>query len=237
VPYVLFDDFDVLDGDLANITALSTAISLKAGLPLDSAKGNWYAYNNDSSAILQGDNTPIITQEYMLTHALDTTTTKTDFHDMITDGGYNGRGLHAKMKLRGDSYPYVGVGASFNGNSTYDFTNLQALSFWAKGSGTFKISWVMPFTDTCCVPNWGRFSIEVTLTNDWNQYIIWKDQWLQTPWSALEAAGYQWSDNNKAVRALEFSNGQGYGQVVDDSLELYLDNVRFYGMNKSAFGL
>jgi len=235
--FVVFDDFDGVDGKFANVNSISTALMLKAGLPLDSARGSWYAYNNDSSSILKGDNTPIQTQGYMLSHGIDTATNKPDFYNMITTGGHTSRGLHAKMKLIGSTYPYVGIGSSFNGNTTtYNLSSMKALSFWAKGYGTFKVGWNMAFSDTCCSDNWGKFSKEITLTNDWTQYTIWADQWTPSPWSALETAGYEWVDHNKAVRELQFSSGQSYGQVVNDSLEIYLDDVRMYGMNKSAFG-
>jgi aryl-phospho-beta-D-glucosidase BglC (GH1 family) len=220
--YVVLDDFDGFEGTKANLSSLSAILTALNQEPLDSAGGTWYAYASTQSKLYQqsGDSLP-----------------QTERYKMIVADGHEGKGLYIKMNLKGESYPYTGVGASFNGTQTFDMSSMRALSFWAKGRGDFKLAWKTPFTDTCCsaTNTWGKFSKEITLSADWKQYVIWSDEWVPTPYSGLETAQEEWINHDDQVTNLEFMNGQAYGEAVDDTLELWLDDVRFYGMDLKSF--
>ncbi|HSQ41502.1 MAG TPA: glycoside hydrolase family 5 protein [Fibrobacteraceae bacterium] len=236
VPYVLLDDFDAFDSSLANLNTISAWRAVAQGYPLDSAQGFWYAFHSDSSRIYTEAGDTLLTNDLIADDSA-LTGQSSEYWRMIVDDGHTGRALYAKMRLKGDYYPWVGIGTSIDGSTVFDFSNLKALTFWAKGYGTFKVGWVSYFTDSCCADTWGKFSKEVTLTDDWRQYTIWSDDWAPSPWSSLEDYGYEWADHNDSIYQLQILCGQDYGEVVDDSLEIWLDDVRFYGMQDSTFGL
>jgi aryl-phospho-beta-D-glucosidase BglC (GH1 family) len=236
--YVLFDDFDGFDSAYANLNPISAALTTQAGKPLDSAKGFWYAYHNADSRAYKIDGSILVTGDLIKYDSTLAKGTKVEHNLMVIDDGYDGRSLYAKFNLKGDNYPYVGVGTSINGDSNlFDFGSLIALTFKAKGRGDFKIAWITAFTDSCCADNWGKFSTEITLDSTWQEYTIWYDQWAPSPYSDLEAQGYEWADHHDGIVHFQLMNGQGYGEVADDTLEIWVDDLRFYGMKNSDFGI
>ena len=232
--YVLLDDFDQNEGANINVTALSTKLTLAEGNPVDSAAGRWYAYCDFTSTVTMDGGDTLITTVMVADTTKDYTAT--NFEKLITNEGHEDRGLYFKLHLLGNSYPWAGFGTGFySAEKRANFANLKALTFWAKGTGEFKVSWVTDFAETCCKQNWGTFSTEITLTSEWKQYTIWFDQWTPSPWSELEGLGAEWLEHNDDVRNLQFSNGSSYGQVVDEELEIWLDDIRFYGMSDADF--
>lgn len=223
VKYVLLDDFDA-NNDPVNVTALSAKISKARGDTV--MPGSWYAYCiNTSQMFIDGGDTLI------------TGNKNTNFDRMVMKNGHDGNGLYVKIHLEGETYPWAGIGTTIDGENRINFANLKALTFWAKGVGDIKVAWSTDFADTCCTENWGVFSYEFTLTDEWKQYTIWWDDWTASAWSELAALGAEWVDHNDDVTKLQFSNASSYGQVVNDDIELYLDDIRFYGMDDSDFGI
>ncbi len=235
--YTLLDDFDSNEDETINVTALSAKIEKSKGNPVDSAKGRWYAYAINTTTMTFENGDTLVTSSMVADTTLNYE--KTNFERMITENGHEGRGLYVHINLNGESYPWAGFGTNFDGeDKRINFANLKALSFWAKGEGSFKVAWKSDYADTCCVENWGTFSTEITLTSEWKQYTIWYDEWAPSPWSELEKLGAEWMEHNDDVLNLQFSNGSAYGEVVEDEpLEIWLDDVRFYGMDGSEFGL
>lgn len=232
--YVLLDDFDQNEGANINVTALSAKLTLAEGKPVDSAAGRWYAYCDFTSTVTMDGGDTLITSVMVADTTKDYTAT--NFEKLITNEGHEGRGLYFKLHLLGDSYPWAGFGTGFYSEGLRaNFANLKALTFWAKGTGDFKVSWVSDFAETCCRQNWGAFGTEIKLTPEWKQYTIWFDEWAPSPWSELETLGAEWLEHNDDVRNLQFSNGAGYGKVVDEMLEIWLDDIRFYGMSDADF--
>jgi aryl-phospho-beta-D-glucosidase BglC (GH1 family) len=238
VGYVLLDDFNNDFADtLKNVNDISARRTIAAGKKISEANGSWYAYHVDGSYILRENGDTLITGNLISYDTVKYAGKKAQFYNMITKNGYKSNGLYAKILLKGDSYPWAGIGTTVDGDTTFNFANLKALTFKAKGSGVFRIAWSTAFTDTCCADIWGAFVTEVTLSSEWKDYTIWYDDWAPTPWSDLETEGYEWIDHNDAVSKLQFSPGSTYGEVADDTLEIYLDDIRFYGMSDSDFGI
>ncbi|MCK9181553.1 MAG: glycoside hydrolase family 5 protein [Fibrobacteraceae bacterium] len=234
--YVLFDDFDSYSDDYINLNYVSGRLALQEG-GLDSGKGYWYIYHDSLSRAFSLLGDTLMSGTLIHYEKLDSIKYKTNYDKMIVENGYTGRGLYVKFNLKGDNYPWVGLGSSIN-TGNYDFTNLVALSFKAKGKGEFMVSFGMDYADTCCGgSNWGKFQTSIELTENWEEYTLWFDQFVPTPYSDLETEGATWAEHNKAVKNLQFANGQSYGESVDDTLEIYLDDIRFYGMSDSDFGI
>lgn len=234
--YVLLDDFDQNEGENINVTALSSKITTADGLPLDSAAGRWYAYCINTSTVTLSEGDTLVTGDMVADTTMEYT--ETNFQKLITKDGHEGNGLYFKVHLVGNSYPWAGFGTGFfNGDKRANMGKLKALTFWAKGTGEFKVSWVTDFADTCCTENWGSYGTEIDLTPEWKQYVIWFDHWIASPWSELEGLGAEWADHNDDIRNLQFSNGSSYGQRADEELEIWLDDIRLYGMDDSDFGI
>lgn len=235
--YVLFDDFDSYKDENINLNTLSGRIAKSVFGSLDSAKGYWYVYHDSLSRAFDYEGNMIVSSTLIQYEDLDTSEYHTTFDKLIVKNGYDDRGLYVKFNLKGDAYPWLGFGANIN-SGEYDFTDLVALTFRAKGRGQFMVSWGMAYTDTCCGgANWGKFQTSIDLSEEWEEYTVWFDEWVPTPYSDLESEGAKWAEHNKAITFLQFANGQGYGEVVDDTLEIYLDDIRFYGMKDSNFGI
>lgn len=233
--FTLLDDFDQYKGEGSPVNAISSKIAVANGKTADSASGRWYAYYINTSTMVNEAGEPIVTSDMVNDETNEFTTT--NFEKLITPNGHDGNGLYVKIHLEGDEYPWAGFGTNFDGDSRFKFANLKALTFWAKGTGSFKVAWKTDFADTCCVENWGSFGTEINLTPEWKQYTIWFDMWAASAWSELESIGAEWLEHNDDVSHLQFSNGAGYGQVVDEDLEIWLDDIRFYGMDGSEFGI
>lgn len=232
--YVLLDDFDHNEGENINVTALAAKVTEAEGNPVDSAEGRWYAYNVNTTTVTLAGGDTLINGDMVK----DTTNdyTATNFQKLVTTDGHEGNGLYVKVHLYGDSYPWAGFGTGIlNGGKRANMANLKALTFWAKGTGSIKVAWVSDYADTCCVENWGSFSTEIELTPEWKQHVIWFDQWAPSPWSELEELGAEWMEHNNDIRNLQFSNGSSYGESADEEIEMWLDDVRFYGMDESDF--
>lgn len=233
--FTLLDDFDQYEVEGSPVNAISGKLAIADGKTADSASGRWYAYHVNTSSMETETGDSIITGDMVNDSTNDYTTT--NFEKLVTENGHDGKGLFVKINLKGDSYPWAGFGTNFDGDTRFNFKNLKALTFWAKGEGTFKVAWKSDFAETCCEENWGSFSTEITLTEEWKQYTIWFDQWAASPWSPLEEMGAEWLEHNDDVSHLQFSNGAAYGIEADEVLKIWLDDLRFYGMDGSEFGL
>ncbi|MBO7384599.1 MAG: glycoside hydrolase family 5 protein [Fibrobacter sp.] len=234
--FTQLDNFDGNEGESINVTTLSANIQKAKGEPVEEAPGRWYAYAINTTTITFENGDTLVTGD--MVNDTNLSYTATNFERLVTENGHEGRGLYAHFNLNGENYPWVGIGTNFDGDKRINFANLKALTFWAKGQGTFKVSWKTDFADTCCVENWGTFSTEITLTSEWKQYVIWWDEWAPSPWSELESIGAEWKDHNDDVVNLQFSNGADYGEtVLNEPMDIWLDDIRFYGMDGSEFGL
>lgn len=234
VKYVVLDNFDD-DAEPTNITTLSAEIMKAKGDTVENAPGRWYAYHINTSMMYVDGGDTLVTSTLLM----DSTKgyKETNFERLITENGHEGKGLYVKIDLKGKAYPWAGIGTTIDGEKRINFKKLQAVTFWAKGEGQIKVDWSTDYADTCCKENWGTFNTEINLTDEWKQYTIWWDDWTASAWSELAELGAEWVDHNDDVTKLQFSNGTMYGEVADEVIELYLDDIRFYGMDESDFGI
>ncbi len=229
--YFTLDDFDSTQGN-TGLTPAGYSWALKNGIDPDSSHAYWFTYFNSQSTVRspKGDslfNIMDIIRNDSIPH---------NFHLAIGDWGDQGNGLSIETKLVGESYPYIGFGTAFTGWDSsyhyYDLCSLTAVQFRAKGKGEW---WMQLITDT--VDNhypdgddWGHFGVHITLTDEWTDYLITSDLLLPKKYSPQATDKLPWSSACRKVNALEFNNGQSYGQIVEDSLAFSLDNVRLLGI-------
>ncbi|MBN1576896.1 MAG: glycoside hydrolase family 5 protein [Chitinispirillaceae bacterium] len=159
---------------------------------------------------------------------------------LVGPWGKNGKGLCAKGVLKGIDYPVLNIGASFPGeynSDWFDLSDLTAVSFFAKGFGAMTIDLITDTIRNGYPPsdNWGHFSRYFDLTEDWKYYVIPVGELTPKPWSKPQQEQLDWSAGMKKVCAVTFSSSQNYGKTVDDSLEIFIDDIRLYGLTGKAF--
>jgi Carbohydrate binding domain (family 11) len=116
----------------------------------------------------------------------------------------------------------------------FDFSDLQALSFWAKGSGKIEVRLYSQILDTLAGNNMFQFSYVMTIPSTWTHVTIPVDS-LGIPQSSVAfQAGYTWKQAAKAIEAIDFvakypDNNPG------DSVTLWLDDISLDGMSLGTF--
>jgi len=225
--YVLMDDFDSTDSD-RGLTYTGHVWSLAHNIPTDSMDAHWYAYYSTTCSLSTTNGVKVT--DYLS----NTNGVPYDFYNAIGDWGFTKRGLHLKGHLVGESYPYIGFGAGFTGwdSAWHDMKNLTAISFKAKGRGQW---WLQLISDS--VTNgytegnaWGQMGTHITLTEDWQDYVISVDMLAPKQYSPQETDGLTWKDVRNRVNAFELMSGQSYGELPDDSLEIWLDDIHLVGL-------
>jgi endoglucanase len=232
--FVVFDDFE--DTLYFHNKLINRYIAKHNTLP-ESSYCWWSAWYNDSSAFYSETGARILTWE-----EADSTGAAPNLNLLTSISGMNGKGLHAKGYLRGKSYPYLGLGTSCPGQYNrdwFDFSDLTSITFWAKGYGEMRVDFV---TDTVLNSyseddNWGTFGCDFSLEPEWKLFVIPVKDLKPKSFSEAEKDKLKWTDGMKKVCYISFSINQSYGKVVNDSIDLYLDDIRLYGMSEESFGL
>jgi hypothetical protein len=73
--------------------------------------------------------------------------------------------------------------------------------------------------------NWGKFQTPIELTEDWKEYKLWFDQFVPTPYSALETKAPH-GRTQYSCQESSICQWQSYGESVVITLEIYLDDIR-----------
>jgi endoglucanase len=229
--YVTFDDFE---DSLPHLTASGRRWRESQGKPLTAGGANWYAYTSDSSTFASGDGTRIRNYKEVDSGKAP------NFNLLIGPWGSQGQGLHAKMHLRGGNYPYAGLGAGILGgwDSTFaDLSKLTAIQFRAKGYGEWVMQAISDSVNSDTVENWGHMSYSFRPKADWETYIVPAEVLAPLRYSRQEKMKLTWEDVRKKIIALEFLQGQSYGQVVDTTLEIWVDDIRLIGETNGDLGM
>ena len=235
--FLTFDDFEKSSTHWDQVTLFGEKWQDVAGNDtFPDWTGKWYTYSDSISDVFTQDWVKIL--DWNESDSLKTDDNVYQLFEEI-DGS---RVFHAKMKLEGDNYPYVGFGApilSWHGESrSSDFSNLTAIGFRAKGQGEIWVELSSAYIDTV-YPNqkWGQFGLNMTLDSTWQNYLITIDDLMAKPYSKASRDDVLWEDVAPHIQAFEIENGQSYGKIVDDSLEVWMDDIRFYGIAQEEIGL
>jgi len=228
--YIVFDAFDT-HAERLGWPETAWSWVLAKGALIDSSHAGWYTYYNPGSAAYSPAGDTLLDIMDIIRNQRES-----NFASAIGDWGEQGKGLHYRARLQGDSYPYVGFGAAFSGWNTpehyYDLCGMTAVAFKAKGSGHW---WLQMITDTIdhhedSDSTWGHFGANFDVGADWQQFVVTIDELTPKKYSPQWYGGLQWKDACNLVNALEFSNSQFYDMVADTTLEIFIDDVRLVGM-------
>lgn len=232
---VLLDHFEDISGTADQIILTELQSSQKGSVP-QPPEGIWLVYHNDSSKALAPAGEKLVPYDAIEAGS------QSNFSLAVGPWGKDGNGVHMKWYLKGSDYPYIGFGTSFNGKFNVDwfnFSTLTAVSFWAKGSGEVRACMTTDTIQNGYGPNdnWGHFARDFTLDSDWTYYHFAVEEFEPKPWSLAESDGLVWSDGMKKVCFFEIQSSQYYDRVADDTLEIFVDDIRLHGLSYEVFGL
>lgn len=233
-PFVLIDDFENTHNDSALTPDYAARYAIAQGKHPDSSATNWYLYSiNTSNWSMPGIDT-------IYTNARIDSGAVNNLYKMFSASGYAGKGIQAALHLLGESYPWAGFGIRLNPacSCTVDLSGLQAITFMAKGTGSFRVKvGTLAAADTTLADNWGNFETSIDLQNEWTQVIIWPDMLKASPYSALESSSHTWATASAQSTVLEFMAPQLGSASADEKSEIFVDDIRIYGISESVLGL
>jgi hypothetical protein len=126
---------------------------------------------------------------------------------------------------------YAGIGIYIGINKTdWDFSAMRAISFWARGKNTVRISIESRLVDS--VQNWPDFGTTITLDSIWKHFSIPVDSFDLWRNSKAEELGITWKSASKKINKIEFEASKAYSDVAD-SIKLQLDDIRIEGVSAS----
>lgn len=144
---------------------------------------------------------------------------------LVREGAYSGQSFHATMILSDTiSFPLLGFGVPFS--AYYDMSDLEFVSFFARGSGQISFSmWTQLVLGYPEGENWGHFEQIITLEENWREYRLFASDFLPRPFSVQQADSVTWSDARGFVRGFEFMASSN----TQDTVVIWIDNINFTG--------
>jgi hypothetical protein len=163
-----------------------------------------------------------------------------------TKEGHTGDGLYMKHVADAPEgvNPYYSFQVKFvpdaDGSPVYvDFSDMKAISFYAKGQGRIRVVLMTAYSDSIATANnteWNAgFYAEYALSNEWARYMLWPNELIPEKYSVLEAQEGDWNKAKDKVYVLVVKQGDGVVGGVKSTVEWYLDDFTIYGLDLLDF--
>lgn len=224
-PPLLLDDFSGYNNKMLLQSPLALIKAKHDNISIDEIGNSWYLTHGDS-CYFKNKNDEILTKS-----------NGERYHTLIVKEKVNY--LYCSAIMDGNDYPEAAVNIDFAGKYSkewFDLSNLTSISFRARGKGLLGVSFITykVLHDYVEEETWGHFGNSVGLGDEWHTFVIKKKDIFPAGWSLQEKEGLVWDEANTKVKTIQFGFGvpayEGY-----DECELYLDNVKLYGVDYSAF--
>ena len=170
----------------------------------------------------------------------------TTLASFTTENGHTGDGLY--MKFVADAPkgidPYFMLQVNFvpytGSRPTYlDFSDMKAISFYAKGQGRIRVVLLTAYSDSIAMAegsDWNAgFNVEYALNDDWTQYVLWPDALIPEKYSVLEKKGGEWDKAKDRVYKIVLKQGVDVVAEEKSTVEWYVDDITIYGMDLQNF--
>jgi len=219
--YIIFDNFEndvLLAGDGETNPDNQTDLGAMFNYYTDDADqyyngGYWYAFDDKDN-----DGTSSAVPNYV---------TDKEFESGLAQEGYDGstQSLHINITLgEGADYPFYGIGANIRGEGEYfDFSKMESLEFFAKGSGKMKVILKTRMADVDYASDWGDFSYDFTLDSNWTKYTIKTSDFVADKYSELSIDGVKIEDAIDAVGKIHFQTSSNL--TAGSKVDFYVDNI------------
>ena len=208
------------DYDLTKMTSIPIEDFESEGFPSNDYSGNdWWLYAEHTTASNSSE------QVYV--------ESPNNLSSFVSANGHSGNGFYGKFIVSapgGENYPSFGLGVNIS-DEKQDMSAIKAISFWAKGSGSLKLAFPTTYAEALSkkVNGWsGEFAVEVKLTSDWTQYVIWADDIAPEVSSPLEKEQAEWSKHNNEVIKFSFRQGADIKPESNTTVEWYIDDLVFH---------
>ncbi|MBO7104559.1 MAG: glycoside hydrolase family 5 protein [Fibrobacter sp.] len=163
-----------------------------------------------------------------------------------TNDGHNGAGLYMKhvAKAPKNVYPYFAMEANLaptdeDGLVYFDFSKMDAISFYAKGQGRIKLVLYTAYSDSVAKVNkaeWAAgFHTEFGLTDEWQHYVVWPDALVPERFSKLDTLGGEWEKAKDRVYKIGLKNGSDVVPEQTTTVEWYVDDIIIHGLELEDF--
>ncbi len=219
--YIIFDNFEnnpELSGDGETNSDNQTDLGASFNYYTDATDeyfegGYWYAYDDAGN---KGNSVAV--PDYI---------EDTDFENGLQIDGNDGSKncMHIKISLaEGAEYPFYGIGANIRAEGDYfDFSEMEAIEFYAKGSGKMKLVLKTKLADEDYKADWGDFSIDFTLKSEWTKYIINTEDIVADIYSDLSMDNTLITDAYDAVSKIHFQTSSSL--EAGDEVDFYIDDI------------
>jgi hypothetical protein len=145
----------------------------------------------------------------------------------ITGGAFRGRSLQVAFAFNEGQSPDGGLGVGLGArDSFYDLSTMDALSFYARGSGSVRVVF---HTDSVNATGEGAFYHDISIGGQWGRVAIAADSLRPLPGTLAAQQGITWADAARGVTAISIvplSDGQ-----------LWLDELYLIGVSPNALGV
>jgi len=129
---------------------------------------------------------------------------------------------------------YAGVGVYIGTNKReWDFSSMTAISFWARGKKTIRVSVESHLIDS--IQSWPNFGKTIALDSVWRHIVIPVDS-LDLRNSKAADLGITWATAAKRIYRIEFDATEAYDKA-GDTIKLELDDIRIEGISPSELFL
>ena len=230
--------------DLDTVSKMVLLEDFEDGFPvskLSSELGNNEAWGFYSSCKDKTDCNVVVT-----TNESGTRVESTTLASFKTKEGHTGDGLYMKHVADAPEgvNPYYSFQVKFvpdaDGSPVYvDFSDMKAISFYAKGQGRIRVVLMTAYSDSIATANnteWNAgFYAEYALSNEWARYMLWPDELIPEKYSVLEAQEGDWNKAKDKVYVLVVKQGDGVVGGVKSTVEWYLDDFTIYGLDLLDF--
>lgn len=136
--------------------------------------------------------------------------------NLVADGAYKGKSVVISNDRQ--YYFYIGTFQQY-----FDFSNMTAFIFYAKGPGRLKVI----FKTQIVQPNEGSFYYRAELSEEWKKIVIRPEDIVPDPGSISESLGRTWDDAKTGLK--------GVGFVVEKGDRVLLDEMSIAGMSPKDF--
>ena len=144
------------------------------------------------------------------------------------------KGIDPYFMLQVNFVPYTGRSPTY-----LDFSDMKAVSFYAKGQGRIRVVLLTAYSDSIATAegsDWNAgFNVEYALNDDWTQYVLWSDALIPEKNSVLEKKGGEWDKAKDRVYKIVIKQGVDVVSEEKSTVEWYLDDVTIYGMDLQNF--
>jgi hypothetical protein len=148
---------------------------------------------------------------------------------VTSDGAYSGKSFYMRVVLANRTSPFAGIACNISSEAGKyaNLTSLKSLSFYLKGKGKIRVSFLTKALDRYpSSQQWGTWGKEIVCPAEWEKIVIDNTELVPQAYSAQERDGLTWGKVRDSVDILQFVTSSTAG----DTVEIHLDDISLRGV-------